>query len=191
MKARKLRLFTQKIRLFFHKDDKDHRASDMVHKKDINGGIHGPRGSASDGITSRFRDSVDGPEKPVDAVFKTLIFGEIPNGSSVNSENKERAPVHHIKRGDRSGLSLDLPSSHRGGRRVVRRYSSKDELKEKVSSGSGWSRKERRYVHQVSVYSDIEIDGDEIDSPETSDKHKKGERLNTVNDLISKEKIYT
>ncbi|XP_048769243.2 uncharacterized protein LOC125675561 isoform X2 [Ostrea edulis] len=184
--SRLKRIFSFRKSHKVYNDDKDHRASDMVHKKDINGGIHGPRGSASDGITSRFRDSVDGPEKPVDAVFKTLIFGEIPNGSSVNSESKERAPVHHIKRGDRSGLSLDLPSSHRGGRRVVRRYSSKDESKEKVSSGSGWSRKERRYVHQVSVYSDIEIDGDEIDSPETSDKHKKDAR--SFDELSSEER---
>jgi hypothetical protein len=146
----------------------------VVHKK--GGGIHGPHGSASGGIRSH--DSVDGPENPVDAVFKTLIFGEISNRHSVNSDSRERAPVD-VKRGDRSGLSLDLSLLQKGGRRVIRRYSSKEESRERVSTGNGVSWRERQYVHQMSVYSDVEVDGDETDSPETSDNHKKGERLIT------------
>ncbi|XP_062595398.1 uncharacterized protein LOC134256739 [Saccostrea cucullata] len=173
-KSRLKRIFSFRKSHKVYDGEKDLRVGETVNKKAIKHSEEKPRirESVQGPSPSHSHDHVDGHTKPVDAVFKSLIFGELPNDSSVKREKD--AYIHGSNRaGNRNNLSLDL--THTGGRRVVRRYSSKKE--EKVTTGNGWSQ-HTRYVRQVSVYSDIEIDGhgDEIDSPKTTDNHKKDDR---------------
>ncbi|XP_061193573.1 pre-mRNA-splicing factor CWC22 homolog isoform X2 [Saccostrea echinata] len=175
-KSRLKRIFSFRKSHKVHDGEKDLKVSDTVNKKAFKNSEEKPkvRESVQGPTPSHSHDNDDGHMKPVDAVFKSLIFGEISNGSTVKSEKNAYSHTHgQRKAGDRNNLSLDLTQTR--GRRVVRRYSSKKD--EKVTTVNGWSH-HTQYVRQVSVYSDIEIDGhgDEIDSPKTTDKHKKDDR---------------
>lgn len=129
-------------------------------------------GTRGEGVSTHPQDSVDGTLNPVDAVFKSMIFGEISKDTSTTGEKKGHTPA----RADRGDLSLDLSSPNRGRRRLVRRITSREEVKEQVVTGSFRSQRETRYCRQVSLYSDVEVDGDETDAPDTADKHKKDGR---------------
>lgn len=161
MKAKRLKRLTQRIRFFFRKGDEDHSKSTTgkAEGDTKNIGTPGARGA---GVSIHPQDNVDGTLNPVDAVFKSMIFGEISRDNSTTGERKEHAPA----RTDKGGLSLDLSSPNRGRRR---------EVKEQVVNGSFRSQRETRYSRQVSLYSDVEVDGDETDAPDTTEKHKKGQ----------------
>lgn len=170
MKAKRLKRLTQRIRFFFRKGDEDHSKS-TTGKAEWGTKNNGTPGAGGAGVSIHPQDNVDGTLNPVDAVFKSMIFGEISRDNSTTGERKEHAPA----RTDKGGLSLDLSSPNRGRHRLVRRITSREEVKEQVVNGSFRSQRETRYSRQVSLYSDVEVDGDETDAPDTTDKHKKGQ----------------
>lgn len=178
MKAKRLKRLTQRIRFFFRKGDEDHIKS-TTGKAEGGTKINGTPGARGAGMSIHPQDNVDGTLNTVDAVFKSMIFGEISKDNSITGEKKERAPA----RTDKGGLSLDLSSSNRGRRRLVRRITSREEVKEKVVNDSFRYQRETRYSRQVSLYSDVEVDGDETDAPDTTDKHKKGQSRLYVSDI--------
>lgn len=170
MKAKRLKRLTQRIRFFFRKGDEGHSKSTTGKAEGDTKNIGTP-GAGGAGVSIHPQDDVDGTLNPVDAVFKSMIFGEISRDNSTTGERKEHAPA----RTDKGGLSLDLSSPNRGRHRLVRRITSREEVKEHVVNGSFRSQRETRYSRQVSLYSDVEVDGDETDAPDTTDKHKKGQ----------------
>lgn len=173
MKTKKLRQFTQKVRLFFRKGDAN-QLKDSTPKGEkggprVNGKSAGARGAPARGSQVTPLDSMDGPSNAVDTVFKTILLDELSREHS--SDKKVNTPSARGKKPNRGDLSLDLSSPNRR-RKVFRRFSSKEEVKETVSHGS--FRFQRKFLRQLSTYSDIEVDGgDECDHP-VSDKHHKG-----------------
>lgn len=173
MKTKKLRQFTQKVRLFFRKGDAN-QLKDSTPKGEkggprVNGKSEGARGAPARGSQVTPLDSMDGPSNAVDTVFKTMLLDELSREHG--SDKKVNTPSARGKKPNRGDLSLDLSSPNRR-RKVFRRFSSKEEVKETVSHGS--FRFQRKFVRQLSTYSDIEVDGgDECDHP-VSDKHHKG-----------------
>nr|XP_022291933.1 uncharacterized protein LOC111103167 isoform X2 [Crassostrea virginica] len=137
----------------------------------VNGKSAGARGAPARGSQVTPLDSMDGPSNAVDTVFKTILLDELSREHS--SDKKVNTPSARGKKANRGDLSLDLSSPNRR-RKVFRRFSSKEEVKETVSHGS--FRFQRKFVRQLSTYSDIEVDGgDEFDHP-VSDKHHKDTR---------------
>ncbi|XP_022291933.2 uncharacterized protein LOC111103167 isoform X2 [Crassostrea virginica] len=137
----------------------------------VNGKSEGARGAPARGSQVTPLDSMDGPSNAVDTVFKTILLDELSREHS--SDKKVSTPSARGKKPNRGDLSLDLSSPNRR-RKVFRRFSSKEEVKETVSHGS--FRFQRKFVRQLSTYSDIEVDGgDEFDHP-VSDKHHKDTR---------------
>nr|XP_022291844.1 uncharacterized protein LOC111103107 isoform X1 [Crassostrea virginica] len=137
----------------------------------VNGKSAGARGAPARGSQVTPLDSMDGPSNAVDTVFKTILLDELSREHS--SDKKVNTPSARGKKPNRGDLSLDLSSPNRR-RKVFRRFSSKEEVKETVSHGS--FRFQRKFLRQLSTYSDIEVDGgDECDHP-VSDKHHKDTR---------------
>lgn len=165
-------------RIFSFRRPRKVYAGDEDHSKSTTGKAEGDTknigtpGARGAGVSIHPQDNVDGTLNPVDAVFKSMIFGEISRDNSTTGERKEHAPA----RTDKGGLSLDLSSPNRGRHRLVRRITSREEVKEQVVNGSFRSQRETRYSRQVSLYSDVEVDGDETDAPDTTEKHKKDGR---------------